>query len=52
MVPSLLCVVRITDFLFFGSHPEEVWSWWKLLLSFDVVLFTVSLLGFEFVVEE
>jgi heme exporter protein B len=52
MVPSLLCVVQITDFLFFGSHPEEVWSWWKLLLSFDVVLFTVSLLGFEFVVEE
>jgi heme exporter protein B len=52
MVPSLLCVVRLTDFLFFGSHPEEVWSWWKLLLSFDVVLFTVSLLGFEFVVEE
>jgi heme exporter protein B len=52
MVPSLLCVVRLTDFLFFGSHPEEVWSWWKLLLGFDVVLFTLSLLGFEFVVEE
>jgi len=52
MVPSLLCVVRLTDFLFFGSHPEEVWSWWKLLFGFDVVLFTLSLLGFEFVVEE
>ena len=52
MIPSLLCVVRLTDFLFFGSHPEEVWSWWKLLLGFDVVLFTLSLLGFEFVVEE
>ena len=52
MVPSLLCVVRLTDFLFFGSHSEEVWSWWKLLLGFDVVLFTLSLLGFEFIVEE
>ena len=52
IVPSLLCVVRLTDFLFFGTHPEEVWSWWKLLLGFDVVLFTLSLLGFEFVVEE
>ena len=52
MVPSLLCVVRLTDFLFFGSHPEEVWSWWKLLLGFDVVLFTLSLLGFDFVVNK
>jgi len=52
MVPSLLCVVRLTDFLFFGSHPEEVWSWWKLLIGFDVILFTFSLLGFEFIVEE
>ena len=52
MVPSLLCVVRLTDFLFFGAHSEEVWSWWKLLLGFDVVLFTLSLLGFEFIVEE
>ena len=52
MVPSLLCVVRLTDFLFFGSHPAEVWSWWKLLIGFDVILFTFSLLGFEFIVEE
>ena len=52
MVPSLLCVVRLTDFLFFGAHSEEVWSWWKLLLGFDVVIFTLSLLGFEFIVEE
>ena len=52
MVPSLLCVVRLTDFLFFGSHPSEVWSWWKLLIGFDVILFTISLLGFEFIVEE
>jgi heme exporter protein B len=52
MVPSLLCVVRLTDFLFFGSHPAEVWSWWKLLIGFDVILFTFSLLGYEFIVEE
>ena len=52
MVPSLLCVVRLTDFLFFGTHPAEVWSWWKLLIGFDVILFIFSLLGFEFIVEE
>ena len=52
IVPSLLCVVHLTDFLFFGAHSEEVWSWWKLLLGFDVVIFILSLLGFEFIVEE
>ena len=52
MVPSLLCVVRLTDFHFFGSHQAEFWSWWKLLFGFDVILFTFSLLGFEFIIEE
>jgi len=52
MIPGLLCVVNLTEFLFFGTNIEEVWSWWKLLIGFDVILFTVSLLGFEFVIEE
>ena len=52
MVPSLLCVVRLMENLFFGLHQQEVWSWWKLLVGFDIVLFTMTILGFEFVVEE
>ena len=52
MVPSLLCVVRLMENLFFGLHQQEVWSWWKLLVGFDIVLFTLTILGFEFVVEE
>ena len=52
MVPSLLCVVRLMENLFFGLHQLEVWSWWKLLVGFDIVLFTLTILGFEFVVEE
>jgi len=52
MVPSLLCVVRLTDFYFFGSHASDFWSWWKLLFGFDVILFIFSLLGFELIVEE
>ena len=52
MVPSLLCVVRLMENLFFGLHQQEVWSWWKLLAGFDIVLFTLTILGFEFVVEE
>jgi hypothetical protein len=27
-------------------------SWWTLLLSYNVVLITLSIIGFEFVVEE
>jgi len=52
MIPGLLCVVRLTEFLFFGGNHEEVWTWWKLLFSFDSVLFIISILGFEFVIEE
>ena len=52
MVPSLLCVVRLMENLFFGLHHQEVWSWCKLLAGFDTVLFTLTILGFEFVVEE
>ena len=52
MIPGLLCVVNLTDFLFFGTNQEEAWGWWKLLIGFDAILFTLSLLGFEFVIEE
>ncbi len=52
MVPSLLCVVRLMENIFFGFHQQEVWSWWKLLVGFDIVIFTLTILGFEFVVEE
>ena len=52
MIPGLLCVVRLTDYIFFGSNSEEAWTWWKLLIGFDVFLFTISLLGFELVLEE
>ena len=52
MVPSLLCVVRLMENLFFGFQQQEVWSWWKLLVGFDIVIFTLTILVFEFVVEE
>ena len=52
MVPSLLCVVRLMENLFFGLHQQEVWSWWRLLAGFDIVIFSLTILGFEIVVEE
>jgi heme exporter protein B len=52
MTPNLISVVHITEYVFFGGQWEEVWSWWKLLIIFDVIVGTVSYLSFEFVLEE
>ena len=52
VVPNLLSLVHLTDHLFFGNHAITVESWWTLLLSYNVVLITLSIIGFEFVVEE
>ena len=52
MIPSLLSVVRLTAFLLFGVHEDEVFSWSQMLLASDILLGVVSLLAFEFVTEE
>jgi len=52
LIPNLLSLVRLTDHLFFGLHSHTIESWWTLLVSYDVILITLSILGFEFVVEE
>ena len=44
MIPCLLCVVRLTESLFFLENQEEVWQWWKLIFCFYAVLFTISIL--------
>ena len=52
MVPGLLSLVNLTAYLFFDTRPEQMDAWWNLLLGFDVLLLVVSILGFEFVMEE
>jgi heme exporter protein B len=52
IVPNLLSLVHLTDNLFFGNHAQVIESWWTLLLTYNVVLITLSIIGFEFVVEE
>ena len=52
VVPNLLSLVHLTDNLFFGNHAHTVESWWTLLLTYNVVLIALSIIGFEFVVEE
>lgn len=52
MIPSFLSVIHITAFSFWGGNIDEVYSWWKLLLGFDVIFGVMAYLGFEFVMEE
>lgn len=52
LTPNLIAVVKITAYVFFGGEVEAVWSWWKLLLAFDVIVSVVSYLSFEFILEE
>ena len=52
MIPSLLSVVRLTAFLLFGVHEDEMTSWTQILIASDVLLGVASLLAFEFVTEE
>ncbi len=52
MTPNLLSVVHITSDIFFGGVWSEVWSWWKLLIAFDVIVGIVSYLSFEFILED
>jgi heme exporter protein B len=52
MVPGLLSLVNLTAYLFFDTGSEQVGAWWNLLLGFDILLLVVSILGFEFVMEE
>ena len=52
MTPNLLSVVHITSDIFFGGEWSEVWSWWKLLIAFDLIVGIVSYLSFEFILED
>lgn len=52
MVPHLLSVVKITDYIFFGGMWESVEHWYKLLFGFDIIIGILAYLVFEYVVEE
>ncbi|MBF0237391.1 MAG: heme exporter protein CcmB [SAR324 cluster bacterium] len=51
MIPNLMCVVKITTYVFAPEMTEFPMAWWKLLIIFDVLFSVVSLLGFEFISE-
>ena len=50
-IPLLLSVVQITTTIFLQTEPQNILSWWKMLISFDVLFLVSSYLAFEFVIE-
>jgi len=52
MVPILISAVRCTAHILNGGSFAGIGSWVRLLVVFDVIFVVVSLLGFDFVVEE
>ncbi len=51
-IPLVLAAVRASRVILEGRALNEYWQWVGLLVAFDVVLITVSYLGFGFIVEE
>lgn len=52
IVPLILAAVRLTAAILDNTPFSEVNHWLALLISFDVIFLAVSLMLFEFVVEE
>lgn len=52
VVPVLLAAVSSTEIILRGDPLSGALSWIKLLIGFDLIFLVVSLLAFEFVVEE
>jgi heme exporter protein B len=51
-VPVLIAAVKSTGALLDGHSFSEVYSWVRLLLAFDVISLVVSVLSFEYALEE
>jgi heme exporter protein B len=49
-VPALIAAVETTSFAL--GNADDASFWWTLLVVYDVVFMTASLLVFEFVLEE
>jgi len=51
-IPALIAAVRATGVLVDGGVLAEVGGWIRLLVVYDLVMVAVSMLTFDFVVEE
>ncbi len=51
-VPLLIAAVKLTAGVLDGLAMSEVSRWWQLLVGFDVIFLTLSLMTFDYVIEE
>jgi heme exporter protein B len=51
-VPVILASIKSTAYLLSGRNFQDIWSWMRLLIVFDVLFFVVCFLLYEYVVEE
>jgi len=51
-IPVILSAVKSTICLLAGNQPEQLWSWLKILIAFDLIFLILSFLLYEYVLEE
>ena len=52
MVPALIAAVQATGSLIEGGTLAEIGGWMRLLIAYDLIMVAVSMLTFEYVLEE
>ncbi len=51
-VPLMIAAVKLTAGVMDGLAMSELTRWWQLLVGFDVIFLTLSLMTFDYVIEE
>jgi len=51
-IPIILSATKSTTYLLNGTNTENVWSWIKILIAFDLIFTVICFLLYEYVVEE
>jgi heme exporter protein B len=51
-IPVILSAVKSTTCLLVGNQSQQLWSWLKILIAFDLIFIILSFLLYEYVLEE
>lgn len=51
-VPMIIALVKATGMILWGGAIQEIYSWLKILIAFDLVFLLLAYLTFGFIIEE